>query len=305
MQFGLVVTNQSWLDDAALAAIDATRFHTLNVVDHPAFPIPDPWTWLAYAAARTSRIRLGTHVTGAPFHHPQNLARQVATVDVLSGGRATLGIGTAYEHGDFEPYGYPMPPFARRVRMLEESIRVMISLWTQESTEFAGEFYHLAGGAAFAPKPVQRPGPPIYVGLNTAGLALAAAARVADGVNTWQLGPAQLKALLPGIHAACAAAGRDIASFALTSDVLLARGATAEAAGALAGRIAGMARSWGRSERVTQWDAGGVLHGEAGHILEQARAFAALGVTEFSVAVSNLEDIQWFDRSVIARFRDP
>jgi alkanesulfonate monooxygenase SsuD/methylene tetrahydromethanopterin reductase-like flavin-dependent oxidoreductase (luciferase family) len=301
MEFGVVVTNQNWLDDGMLARLDATRFGTLYIVDHPAFPIPDPWTWLAYAAARTSRIRLGTHVTGAPFHHPQNLARQVATVDVLSGGRATLGIGTGYEHGDFHPYGYDMPTFAARVRLLEESIRIMTSFWTEESTEFDGEFFQLEGGATFAPKPVQQPRPPVLVGLNTAGLALRAAVRVADGLNTWQLGPRQLAELLPAAREACREIGRDPGTFRMTSDVLFAKGASEAEAGELAARISGIARGWGRSVKVTEWDAGGVLHGDADQMLKQIAEFTALGVDEISVALSAMDDIEWFSAEVIAR----
>ena len=301
MDFGLVVTDQKWLDDGALAAIDATKFRTLNVVDHPAFPIPDPWTWLAYAAGRTKRIRLGTHVTGAPFHHPQNLARQVAAVDVLSGGRTTLGIGTGYERGDFHPFGYVMLSFPGRVEMLEETIEIMRGLWTTDAFEYQGKYYHLAGGATLAPRPVQAPGPPILVGLNTDGLALQAAVRCADGLNTWQLGPSQLSPLFEAARQACQEAGRDPRSFALTSDVVFAKGATTEQAAQLAGRIAQMARGWGRSERVTQWDAGGVLYGDADSMREQAAAFAALGVSELSVAMTSIDDIEWFSSEIVGR----
>lgn len=301
MRFGIVITDQKWVTAEALAAIDATRFATLNVVDHPSFAIPDPWTWLAWAAAGTTRIRLGTHVTGVPFHHPQNLARQVATVDVVSGGRAVLGLGTAYEHADFRPYGYAMPKFSDRVAMLEEAILVVKSLWTQESTRFDGRFFQFEGGAAFAPKPTQQPHPPIWVGLNTDGLALAAAARVADGINTWQLGPTQLETLIPAVRARREAAGRDPEAFAITADVVFLRDGDRAGAGAMAARIAGMARSWGRAERVTQWDDGGVLYGGAEQMLAQVDAFARLGVTELSLALSNLDDIRWFSDEVIAR----
>ena len=303
MRFGIVITDQGWVDAAALRAIDGTGFATLNVVDHPSFPIADAWAWLAWAAGKTERIRLGTHVTGAPFHHPQNLARQVATVDVLSGGRAVLGIGTGYEHADFAPYGYAMPRFAARARLLEESVTIMKSLWTAESTTFAGEFFQLEGGATFAPKPVQPGGPPVWVGLNTAGLALKAAVRCADGINTWQLGPEQLGKLIPVAIDLCTAAGRDAAQFAITSDVLFAKGATADQAGRLAGRIAEMARGWGRSERVTQWDAGGVLYGDADEMVASVARFAVLGVSELSLAFTNLDDIEWFSAEVIPRFR--
>ncbi|MFN0093185.1 MAG: LLM class flavin-dependent oxidoreductase [Dehalococcoidia bacterium] len=301
MRFGIVTADQKWVTREALAAIDATRFTTLSVVDHPSFAIPDPWTWLAWAAGQTQRIRLGTHVTGAPFHHPQNLARQVATVDIVSGGRALLGIGTAYEHADFHPFGYAMPRFSERVAMLEECVTVLRSFWTQASTTFAGRFYHLEGGAAFNPKPLQQPHPPIWVGLNTDGLALKAAVRVADGLNTWQLGPGQLRDLIPAARAHCEAAGRDPATFAITADVVFLRDGDAAAADAMARRISGMARSWGRSERVTEWDAGGVLHGDAAQMRDQAAAFHLLGVEELSVSLSNLEDIRWFSDEVIAK----
>lgn len=298
MKFGLVITNQSWVDDKALAAIDGSRFETLNVVDHPAFPIPDPWTWLAYAAARTQRIRLGTHVTGAPFHHPQNLARQVATVDVLSRGRTVLGIGTGYEHADFEPYGYRMPPFRERVRLLEESVKVMKSLWSGTETTFHGVHFQLQG-AKLSPVPVQRPGPPVLVGLNIAGKALKAAVRCADGLNTWQLGPSELARLFEATRAECAAAGRPAETFALTSDVIFLRGATEAQAGQAAGRIAEMAIGWGRSRATTRWDAGGTLYGDASSMVGQVGAFSELGVSELSLAMSNIEDILWFSDAVI------
>ncbi len=148
--FGLVTTDQGWLE-GQLAVLDASAFETLYVVDHPTFPVPDPWTWLAFAAAHTRRIRLGTHVTGVPFHHPTRLAKQVATVDRLSGGRVTLGIGTGYERSDFEPYGFAMLPFEGRLELLGESLRILKAFWTQETTSFRGRHYTLAGGASFEP----------------------------------------------------------------------------------------------------------------------------------------------------------
>jgi alkanesulfonate monooxygenase SsuD/methylene tetrahydromethanopterin reductase-like flavin-dependent oxidoreductase (luciferase family) len=300
LAFGLVTTNQSWLTDE-LAALDASGFDALYVVDHPAFPIPDPWTWLAFAAARTTRVRLGTHVTGAPFHHPAALAKQVATVDRLSGGRAVLGIGAAYEHADFEPFGFPMLPFRERLVALDETLRILRSLWTQATTSFAGAHYTLRGGATFEPKPVQKPHPPILVGLNRQGEALRIAARHADGINTWQLGPDQVAALRPHVEEACACAGRDPAMLKLTSDVLLARGADRAGAERLASTLRDTARSWGRGRSVTDWDAGGVLYGDADGIAEQSLRFAQVGVTELGVAIHHIDELRWFSERVIAR----
>ena len=179
----------------------------------------------------------------------------------------------------------------------------MKSLWRAESTTFAGEFFQLEGGATFAPKPVRYGGPPVLVGLNTTGLALKAAVRCADGINTWQLGPEQLAELIAVAREHCARAGRDPADFAFTSDVVFAKGATVDEAGRLAGRIAEMARGGGRSARVTQWDASGVLCGDADEMAASVARFAAVGVTELSVAMTNVSDIEWFSGEVIPRCR--
>ena len=216
LEFGLVTASQDWLAHE-LAALDASGFDALYVVDHPAFPIPDPWTWLAFAAARTTRIRLGTHVTGAPFHHPASLARQVATVDRISNGRAVLGIGAAYERADFEPYGYPMLPFRERLALLREMLCIVESLWTRETTHFSGDYFTLRGGASFEPKPVQKPHPPIVIGLNRHGEALRIAIDHANGINTWQLGAEQVAELRAHIEADCGRAGRDPATLRLTA----------------------------------------------------------------------------------------
>ena len=299
-RFSIVTTNQAWLTPN-LEAVDDTRYHALYVVDHPAFPIPDPWTWLAFAAARTERIRLGTHVTGAPFHHPTNLAKQVAAVDCLSGGRAILGIGTAYEHNDFAPYGFPMPNFHERVGLLDELLQVVRSLWTEDETRFRGLHFRLEGGARFEPKPTSRPHPPIIVGLNRQGRLLRIAAEQANGINTWQLGPEQVAALRPHVEAACERAGRPADALSLSSDVLCARGASRAEAEGLAGALSDVARSWGRGEGVTDWNASGVLHGDADAMAEQALRFAEVGVGELGVSFGSLEDALWFDEEVVAR----
>jgi alkanesulfonate monooxygenase SsuD/methylene tetrahydromethanopterin reductase-like flavin-dependent oxidoreductase (luciferase family) len=302
LAFSIVTTSQAWLEEH-LERIDRTGFEALYVVDHPAFAIPDPWTWLAWAAGRTERIRLGTHVTGAPFHHPTQLAKQVAGVDLLSHGRVTLGIGTGYEHQDFLPYGYPMPAFNERVGMLDETLRILRSLWTEEKTDFQGLHYTLSGGATFEPKPRQKPHPPIVVGLNRPGRLLRIAAEQADAINTWQLGPDQIAALRPHMDAACQRAGRPAGALRLTADVLFARDAATEQADALATAVREMARSWGRDESVTDWSASGVLHGDADAMAEQVMRFAEVGVCELGISFHSIDDVLWFDENVIENLR--
>ena len=302
MKFGLVATGGGALNDT-IGEVDKLGFETFNVVDHPSFDQPDAWTYLAWVAGQTQHMRLGTHVTGMPFRPPFQLAKQVVTVDTLSNGRAVLGIGTAYEHADFEPYGFEMLDFLGRIDQLEEGIQVLKSLWTRETTEFDGKHYRLEGGATFSPKPVQQPHPPIIVGLNRRGALLRLAARQADAINTWQLGPAQVAELAEHARAACDDIGRDPTTLALTSDVILARGQTREAADQIAGGIAQMARGWGRSELVTQWNHSGVLFGDGDNMLEQVAAFAEVGVEEVAISSSDFDDIAWFSENVIARSR--
>jgi alkanesulfonate monooxygenase SsuD/methylene tetrahydromethanopterin reductase-like flavin-dependent oxidoreductase (luciferase family) len=250
-------------------------------------------------------VRLGTHVTGAPFHHPTALARQVAAVDLLSGGRAVLGIGVAYEHADFEPYGFPELSFGERVSALDETLCILDLLWSGKSEAFVGDHFSLRGGACFEPKPLQQPRPPILVGLNRHGKALSVAAARADGINTWQLGAAQVAELRPRAEEAWERAGRDPATLKLTCDLLLARGADRAGAERLAGTLRDTARSWGRSPSVTDWDAGGILYGDADGIGEQLLRFAETGVTEIAVAIHDLDELTWFSDEVIAAWRRP
>lgn len=300
MKLSIIITSQDWATPH-LTEIDTTAFHGLYIADHPSFPVTESWTWLAYAAGQTNRIRLGTHVTGAPFYHPTRLAKQVASVDVLSGGRAVLGIGTAYEVQDFMPYGFPMDSFKDRVAYLDETLAVIKQLFSGSIDGFQGRFHTYEGEADFAPVPVQQPGVPIWVGLNKAGMALKVAASHADAINTWQLSPDQVADITGPLHDAVAEAGRPEGSVGITCDVLMARDANKAGAEGLAHQIRDMARGWGRKDSVTDWGVGGVLYGDGDGMLEQLDAFRAVGCSEVTAAVSNMEDVHWLNENVAAR----
>jgi alkanesulfonate monooxygenase SsuD/methylene tetrahydromethanopterin reductase-like flavin-dependent oxidoreductase (luciferase family) len=293
----IIATQQDWVNDH-LGTLDDTRFHALYIADHPSFATTDSWSWLAYAAGQTSRIRLGTHVTGASFHHPTRLAKQVTTVDNLSGGRATLGIGTGYEVQDYRPYGYDMPGFKDRVTYMDEMLTVMRQMFSGSIDGFEGQFFHYDGAAEFAPLPVQRPHPTIMIGLNMAGLALQVAARQADAINTWQLGPTQIDALRAPLAEATIKAGRQADDVAITCDVLMAPGADHAGAQALAHQVRDMARGWGRKDTVTQWEAEGVLYGDGDGMVEQIEKFGDAGASEITVAVSDIDQALWLNAEV-------
>ncbi|HEY2443517.1 MAG TPA: TIGR03619 family F420-dependent LLM class oxidoreductase, partial [Streptosporangiaceae bacterium] len=136
----------------------------------------DPIVSLGYAAAGTSRIRLGTAIVNLPFISPAVLAKQAATLDILSGGRLDLGLGSGWMPEEFQATGASM---ARRGARTEEYVAVLHALWASGVTEFSGEFYSVPAGRA-DPKPVQPGGPPILLG-GGAPAALARAGRIADG----------------------------------------------------------------------------------------------------------------------------
>ena len=139
-------------------------------------PIPDPFVALAYAAAVTKTIRLATGIVILPQRHPLYVAKEVATLDVLSHGRMILGIGVGWLAEEFQALGIP---FAERGARTAEAVRALRSLWKDEAEPFEGKFYRWPKVESH-PKPVQKPGVPIVVGGHTE-LAARRAARYGDG----------------------------------------------------------------------------------------------------------------------------
>jgi F420-dependent oxidoreductase-like protein len=143
----------------------------------------DAWATLAALAARTSRIRLGTLVSPATFRHPSVLAKMVATVDHVSGGRAELGLGAGWHEGEHRAYGFEFPPTPTRMERLAEQLEIVTRSWTEDAVEFQGRHYQVQDLRAL-PKPVQRPRPTLLVGGGAGPRSLALAARYADEYNT-------------------------------------------------------------------------------------------------------------------------
>jgi probable F420-dependent oxidoreductase len=142
----------------------------------PHTPVFDAFAYLSFLAGRTGRVRLATHVYNLALRHPFVAARAVQTLDVVSGGRAMVGIGAGWLEREWEAAGLD---FASRGRRLDEALAVCQRLWAEDTVEHHGEFFSF-GPVAFEPKPVQRPWPPVHVGGESAA-ALRRAARVGDG----------------------------------------------------------------------------------------------------------------------------
>ncbi len=188
---------------------------TENTLDH-VFCF-DPVVVLSWAAAATSRIRLGASVVVLPIHHPALVAHQWACLDYVSGGRAILGLGLGREH-HYEQFAVPTE---RRVRRFAEGVALIRKLWTERRVDYHGEIYRLDGGT-MAPKPVQEPSLPIWMGVGHPD-ALRRAARLADG---WMgSGGSSIKAFaqaVPVLRAALETAGRDPSAFPISKRVFIA-----------------------------------------------------------------------------------
>jgi probable F420-dependent oxidoreductase len=185
-------------------------FHRLLVPgEQPLDPVYrsvlDPLVALAFAAARTSTIRLGVALINLPFLSPTYLAKQASSLDVLSRGRLDLGLGAGWQEEEFIATGAST---ARRGARTEEYVQVLHTLWADEVSTYDGEFYTVAP-SRMAPKPVQKPGPPVLLG-GVVPAALARAGRIADG---WMSRSAtNLDAIadqIAVVRAAAAEAGKD------------------------------------------------------------------------------------------------
>ncbi len=139
----------------------------------------EAWPVLAALAARTRRITLGTRVSPIPFYLPGRLAKIVATVDIISNGRAVLGVGAGWHREEAVAFGLPWRPLETRIDQMFEGLEIIMKLWTEERTAFKGRHYQVKDAPCF-PKPVQKPTPPVFFGGNAPRI-LDAAGRMRQG----------------------------------------------------------------------------------------------------------------------------
>jgi F420-dependent oxidoreductase-like protein len=177
---------------AAGAAADAAGISWMSVMDHyfqmesnggAEAPMLEAYTTLGYLAGHTSTVRLGALVTGVTYRHPGLLAKIATSLDVLSGGRATLGIGAAWYDREHQGLGVPYPPLAERFERLEETLRICLQMWDpQANGPFEGKHYRLAETLC-VPAPVSDPRPEIMIGGGGEKKTLRLVAQYADACN--------------------------------------------------------------------------------------------------------------------------
>jgi F420-dependent oxidoreductase-like protein len=182
-------------------------------------PCLEGWTVLAGLAAATTKIRLGTLVTGVTYRHPSLLAAEVATVDHISSGRLELGLGAAWLEEEHRQLGFAFPPARERVERLEEAVELVRLLLTGDEVSFAGRHYRL-GGATYRPRPVQRPHPPLWIGGSGERRMLPLVGRVADAWHSFAP-PATYSRKWAVVARSAEAAGRDPDSIVRSTNLSL------------------------------------------------------------------------------------
>lgn len=171
-------------------------------------PMLEAYTTLGFVAARTSRMTLGVLVTGVMYRYPGLLAKIVTTLDVLSGGRARLGIGASWYEREQHGLGVPVVPVAERFERLEETLLICRQMWSDDNGPFEGRHYRLAE-TLNSPQPLQRPHPPVMIGGSGEKKTLLLVARYADACNLFGSSQAEVAHKLDVLRGHCAAEGRD------------------------------------------------------------------------------------------------
>ena len=232
---------------AVARTADEAGFDSIGVMDHffqismigpPEQDMLEAYTTLGFLAACTTRARLLTLVTGVVYRHPGVLAKMVTTLDVLSGGRAWLGIGAAWNEEEARGLGIPFPPLGERFERLEETLRICLQMWRGDESPFAGEHYQLARPLN-QPRAVTAPHPPIMIGGSGERKTLRLVARYAQACNLFP--SPELPRKLDVLRAHCEAEGRDYDEIEKTVIFRFDVGERGERASEVVDQLAGLA----------------------------------------------------------------
>jgi F420-dependent oxidoreductase-like protein len=205
-------------------AADETGYHAVWAPDHLTTIPPsqefvfESWSVLTALARETTRVRVGQLVTGNGYRNPALQAKMASTVDVLSNGRLTFGIGAGWWEPDYRGYGYEFDTPPRRLAQLREAVHIIRSMWTEDETTFDGEHYRVHG-AVNQPKGVQQPGIPLMIAGGGEKVTLRIVAEYADACNIMD-SPATARRKFEILAGHCADVGRDYDAITRTATTL-------------------------------------------------------------------------------------
>ncbi|MEO8538818.1 MAG: LLM class F420-dependent oxidoreductase [bacterium] len=260
MKLGLQISNFTWkgrgpklgenLANIARTAEDV-GYSSIWVMDH-LFQIPpigsakmemlEAYTALGFIAANTKAVSVGTMVTGVTYRNPGYLCKQVSTLDVLSGGRAVLGIGAAWFDREHKAFGIPFPPIKERFERLEETIQVCLQMWSREDGRFDSKHYQMKE-TLNSPQSLQKPHPPILIGGRGEKKTLKLVAKYADAYNFHGESPVVARHKFDVLRQHCEAIGRDPGEIERTVLMPMDVGENGERTGELVQRLGEMAEA--------------------------------------------------------------
>ena len=282
---------------------DRLGYYSASLFDLLAVDALECWTTLTALLAQTERIRAVPMVLANPYRHPVLTAKMVATLDVISGGRITLGIGAGGSRSDTTHSGLPFPSTRERCEMLEEALAIMRRMWTEPSVDFDGKHYQVSG-AAVEPKPVQQPAPPVLVGGHGPRHVLPMIGRTADICNVGSNDTIdQHREYARIIRQAAEAAGRDPGSIELTHNADCVIAPTQREYEQLVTRLAeeaGITAAAYQAERLRN-----TLSGTPDQVCDRLQEYVDYGIRYFFVVFPNpapSETLALFAEEVMNRF---
>ncbi len=284
VRFGVTLPQikRTWEEARAAAlAFDDLRYDSLWVCDHvygvpmPNLPILEAWSQLAAVAAITQHAKLGTLVTPPFFRNPAILAKQIATIDHISGGRVIAGLGAGWFEPEFTSTGCSFPSTRERLRALEESVQIMKGMWTEERFSFSGKHFQVKD-VICEPKP-ENP-PEVLIGGGGERVLMGIAARHADTWNNMAVFQAQLGQKIDALRRRCDELGRDFDSIAISQQCIVviaedddsAKAALTKAQKVYGGHMGGQIEEHG-------------IWGSPAGVIERIEKHRALGVSGFII----------------------
>ena len=273
---------RSWQEcEAAAREFARLGFDSVWVCDHlygvplPQLPILEAWSLLAAVAAVTDHVRLGTLVTPPFFRNPAVLAKQIATIDHISAGRAAPGFGAGWFEPEFSGYGCRFPGIAERLAALDEAVEIMTRMWTEEKVSFEGEHFSVHE-VACEPRPERRP--PVLIGGGGEKVLMGIAARRADVWNNMAVFQADLPRKVEALERRCDEVGRDFDEIEISQQCVVVIGESHESA----------LEQLQKAKQIYGGHMGGSLeeHGIWGGpdaVIEKIERYRALGVSHFPI----------------------
>ena len=285
---------------------DRLGYYSASLFDLLTVSALECWTTLTALLTQTERIRAVPMVLANPYRHPVLTAKMASTLDVISGGRITLGIGAGGSRSDTENSGLPFPSTRERCEMLEESLTIIRRLWTEPAVNFEGKHYRVSG-ASVSPKPKQRPAPPILVGGHGPRHVLPMIGRTADICNAGSNDTVeQHREYARIIREAAESVGRDPDSIELTHNADCVIAPTQQEFDRLVARLAEQAGMTAIQYQVNNLR--NTLSGTPEQVCDRISEYLEFGIRYFFVVFPNpapSETLALFAAEVMRRFDSP